>query len=176
MDRRYLIVVDMQKDFIDGALGTDQALEILPKVVEKIKSFPGTVIYTQDTHGSDYLSTQEGKILPVEHCIKGTEGWKLADPVRELCERKKAEIYEKDTFGCRKLAMEMLARHMVNPIDSIEIVGLCTDICVVSNALLLKAFLPQVKICADASCMAGVTPKKHEAALETMKSCQIHII
>lgn len=175
MERQYLIVIDMQKDFVDGALGTKEAQEILPRVEEKIQNFPGTVIYTKDTHDRNYLSTQEGKHLPVEHCIKGTPGWQLAGGLEEMCQKSKAQVYEKDTFGCVRLAADMLARHKVNPVASIELVGVCTDICVVSNALLLKAFLPEVEICVDASCTAGVTKESHEAALDTMRSCQIQV-
>ena len=173
MSKKYLIVVDMQKDFVDGALGTAEAQEIVPAVVKKIEEFQGTVIYTKDTHFEDYLSTREGKYLPVEHRIKGTEGWQLVPPLEKLCVEKNAQVYEKNTFGCRKLAEDLLAKHMEEPIDSIELIGICTDICVVSNALLLKAYMPEVDILADAACMAGVTKEKHEAAIETMRSCQI---
>lgn len=173
MENKYLIVVDMQKDFVEGALGSKEAAEIVPAVVEKIRQFQGTVIYTMDTHTEEYLSTQEGRYLPVKHCIKGTEGWRLVAPVEELRAGQKAAVYEKSTFACRQLAEDLLAKHQERPIDSIELSGVCTDICVVSNALLLKAYLPETQILADASCMAGVTPGKHQAALETMRSCQI---
>lgn len=173
MGTKYLIVVDMQKDFVDGALGTKEAQAILPAVTDKVKNFEGTVIYTKDTHFADYLSTQEGKYLPVEHCIKDTEGWQLAEPLQELCEKNGSKVYEKLTFGCKKLADELLAEHQKCAISSIELVGLCTDICVVSNALLFKAYMPEIEISVDAACTAGVTPQKHEAALETMRSCQI---
>lgn len=173
MGMKYLIVVDMQKDFVDGALGTKEAQAILPAVTDKVKNFEGTVIYTKDTHFADYLSTQEGKYLPVEHCIKDTEGWQLAAPLQELCKKNGSKVYEKLTFGCKTLADDLLEEHQKCAISSIELVGLCTDICVVSNALLFKAYMPEIEISVDAACTAGVTPQKHEAALETMRSCQI---
>ncbi len=170
-----LIVVDMQKDFVDGALGTPEAVAIVPAILEKVKGFEGTVIFTKDTHFENYLSTAEGRMLPVEHCIKGTEGWQLIPQLEEFAAQKGCKIYEKPTFGCRELAQELCALHQDTPIDSIELIGLCTDICVVSNALLLKAFLPEVEIGVDSACCAGVTPEKHNAALETMRSCQISV-
>ena len=153
--RKILIVIDMQNDFIDGALGTKEAEAIVPAVVRKIKSYPADDVYaTRDTHPENYLDTQEGEHLPVRHCIKGTAGWQLCKEVAPLIPE--GHIFDKPTFG-----------------SVVELVGLCTDICVVSNALLLKAVLPEMKISVDASCCAGVTPQKHEAALETMRSCQI---
>ncbi len=173
MGKRYLIVVDMQKDFVDGALGTKEAEAIVPAVLTKVQNFEGDVIFTKDTHFEDYLSTSEGKMLPVEHCIKGTDGWNLIDELEKFCQDNQNAVYEKITFGCKELAQDLLSEHESEPIDSIELIGLCTDICVVSNALLLKAFLPEVKILVDSSCCAGVTPEKHRAAIETMGSCQI---
>jgi len=175
MGKKYLIVVDMQKDFVNGALGTKEAEAIVPAVLAKVQNFDGQVIFTKDTHFEDYLSTSEGKMLPVEHCIKGMEGWMLLGELEEYCKEHKSTVYEKITFGCKELAQDMYAKQDTEEIESIELVGLCTDICVVSNALLLKAFLPQVQISVDASCCAGVTPMKHQAALETMASCQICI-
>lgn len=169
--RKILIVIDMQNDFIDGALGTKEAVEIVPAVVKKINAYDQENIYaTRDTHPENYLDTQEGKYLPVEHCIKGTEGWQIRPEVgRNILE---SHIFDKPTFGSTELAEKM--RHIAeNDELEIELVGLCTDICVVSNALLLKAVLPQTKISVDPACCAGVTPEKHEAALETMRSCQI---
>ncbi len=171
--RKILIVIDMQNDFIDGALGTKEALSIVPLVKEKILSYPKENVFaTMDTHGEDYLATQEGKNLPVRHCIKGTAGWEIRDEIKELLAG--AGIYEKPTFGSVELAEDLLKMSREEEIE-LEIVGLCTDICVVSNALLLKAFMPEVKISVDPSCCAGVTPEKHLAALETMRSCQIMI-
>ncbi len=173
MGKRYLIVVDMQKDFVSGALGTKEAEQIVPAVLCKVQNFSGEVIFTKDTHFEDYLDTAEGKMLPVEHCVKGTEGWMLIDELEKYCSDNQNAVYEKNTFGCKELAQDLCAEHETETIDSIELIGLCTDICVVSNALLLKAFLPEVEISVDASCCAGVTPQKHQAALETMASCQI---
>ena len=171
--RRILIVIDMQNDFIDAALGTKEAEAIVEAVKEKIRSFPAeNVIATMDTHGENYMETQEGKYLPVPHCIKGTNGWKLRPDIAGLLEG--AKIYEKPTFGSTALAADLQALSQKEEIE-LELIGLCTDICVVSNALLLKAFMPEVKISVDAGCCAGVTPEKHLAALETMRSCQIQI-
>jgi len=171
--KHYLIVVDMQKDFVDGALGTKEAEAIVPAVLAKVQGFDGQVIFTKDTHFENYLSTREGKLLPVEHCIKGTDGWRLIDELENFCQTHQSVVYEKNTFGCKELAQDLYAKHQAEELESIELIGLCTDICVVSNALLLKAFLPEVNISVDSSCCAGVTPEKHRAALETMESCQI---
>ena len=172
--RKLLIVIDMQNDFIDGALGTKEAAAIVAPVKNKILSYPaGDVYATMDTHGEDYMQTQEGKNLPVMHCIKGTGGWQICTEISSLL--KDAKIYEKPTFGSTALAADLKVLSEQEELE-LEIVGLCTDICVVSNALLLKAVMPEVKITVDASCCAGVTPKKHLAALETMCSCQIRVI
>lgn len=171
--RKLLIVIDMQNDFIDAALGTKEAAAIVEPVKNKILSYPvSDVIATMDTHSPDYMNTQEGKFLPVPHCIKGTPGWEIRSELAALLEG--AAIYEKPTFGCVALAQDLKALSEREEI-SLELVGLCTDICVVSNALLLKAAMPEVPICVDASCCAGVTVEKHMAALETMRSCQIVI-
>ncbi len=169
--RKILIVIDMQNDFIDGALGTPEARAIVPAVIKKIKSYPQKDVFaTRDTHPQNYLDTQEGKYLPVPHCIKGTKGWQIRKEIRSLLQNE--NIFDKPTFGSLLLAEKMSRIAEMQDIE-IELVGLCTDICVVSNALLLKAYLPDVKISVDPSCCAGVTPEKHVAALETMKSCQI---
>lgn len=167
-----LIVVDMQNDFIDGALGTAEAVAIVPKVADKIRNFSGRVIFTRDTHGEDYMDTQEGKNLPVPHCIKGTKGWQINPMLQELC---KEEPIDKVTFGSEGLASILKEANEENPIGSITLIGLCTDICVISNALLIKAFLPEVPMVVDASCCAGVTPESHRNALAAMKTCQIKI-
>lgn len=170
---RLLVVVDMQNDFIDGALGTEEAVAIIPKVKEKIKNFDGKVLATKDTHGKDYLKTQEGKNLPVIHCIKGTKGWEIHPEIAPLIED---EPFEKATFGSRCLAKVLKSYHEKDEkIESITLVGLCTDICVISNAMVLKAFLPEVEIIVDAACCAGVTPESHRRALEVMQVCQIKI-
>ena len=167
-----LIVVDMQNDFIDGTLGTKEAVAIVPKVEEKIRNFDGKVFFTRDTHETYYLETQEGKNLPVPHCIKGTPGHEIINELQPYV-KKALAVFEKETFGSRKLANFLKELHKEKEIESIELIGLCTDICVVSNALLIKAFLPEVPSLADSNCCAGVTPEKHESALETMRSCQI---
>ena len=171
--RKLLIVIDMQNDFIDAALGTKEAEAIVEAVKEKIRSFPAeNVIATMDTHEENYMQTQEGKYLPVPHCIRGSEGWQIRSDIAALLTG--AKIYEKPTFGSTALAADLKEMSEKEEIE-IELVGLCTDICVVSNALLIKAMMPEVKISVDASCCAGVTPEKHLAALETMRSCQIRI-
>lgn len=172
--KKILVVVDMQNDFIDGALGTKEAEQIVESVMHKIKEYNITNIYaTRDTHGEDYLSTQEGKNLPVEHCIKDTQGWEIRSEIAELLDG--AVVVDKPSFGSLKLA-ELLYEENKKQELEIELVGLCTDICVVSNAILLKAKMPEIKISVDASCCAGVTPESHAAALETMKMCQINIL
>ena len=172
--RKILIVVDMQNDFIDAALGTKEAVLIVEAVKEKIRAYPAEdIIATMDTHGENYMETQEGRYLPVPHCIKGSEGWQIRPDIAEFLTG--AKIYEKPTFGSTALAEDLKAQSEKEEIE-LELIGLCTDICVVSNALLLKAVMPEVTISVDASCCAGVTPEKHLAALETMRSCQIQII
>ncbi len=164
--RKTLIVVDMQNDFIDGALGTAEAAAIVDNVKAKINEYRENgweVIFTRDTHQTDYLETPEGRKLPVEHCIEGTHGWEITD----VLEVGKSTVINKPTFGYTDWELDS---------ESIELVGLCTDICVVSNALLLKAKYPNTEIIVDAGCCAGVTPESHEAALTTMKMCQIHVI
>lgn len=165
--KKTLIVVDMQNDFIDGSLGTKEAQAIVGKVRDKIKRYQenhGEIIFTRDTHTKDYLNTNEGKHLPVEHCIAGTEGWRIADGL-EITD---AVYIDKPSFGY------MDWKHY--NLEEVEIVGLCTDICVVSNALIIKATYPEINVTVDASCCAGVTPETHKAALDTMKMCQVNVI
>lgn len=173
--KNILIVVDMQKDFIYGSLGNEQTKEIVPAVVKKMNEFQGEILFTKDTHEINYLKTQEGKNLPVEHCITHTEGWELIDELNEFQKKRNHAVYEKGTFGSTSLAEDLVRINQNQGIASIELIGVCTDICVVSNALLIKAFLPEVLIRVDSSCCAGVTPQKHTAALETMRSCQINV-
>ena len=168
---KVLVVVDMQNDFITGALGTSEAVSIVPKVVDKIKNWSGKLYLTQDTHDSAYLSTQEGSNLPVEHCIKDTVGWELHPVIREACGS--APAFLKSAFGSTDLVAAVSKLSEVQEIEEIQLVGVCTDICVISNAMLLKSFFPEVPITVDASCCAGVTPKSHQQALEAMKMCQI---
>lgn len=166
--KRAIVVVDMQNDFIDGALGTVEAQEMLPRLVEKLSKAEGEadLFFTMDTHEKNYLSTREGEKLPVEHCIKPSKGWEIAEVLKPFADRAKA-VVEKPTFGSIRLP-ELMAGY-----DEIELVGLCTDICVISNALLLKAFYPETVIKVDGTCCAGVTPESHCNALAAMKMCQI---
>ena len=167
-----LVVVDMQNDFVDGALGTAEAVAIVPNVVEKVKAAKEAgdqIIFTMDTHEANYPETAEGKNLPIEHCIRETPGWKLIPPLRPLTAGTK--IVQKPTFGSTQLSYLVA----IEKYDEIELIGLCTDICVISNALLLKATVPETPIIVDASCCAGVTPESHKNALEAMKMCQIII-
>lgn len=168
---KVLIVVDMQKDFIDGSLGSNEAVKIVPYVQNKISEYQknkDVVFFTRDTHYEGYLETQEGRNLPVEHCIKNTPGWEIAEEL--LVED--AKIYDKPTFGSIELAESMRENY---PEAEFELVGLCTDICVISNAMLLKAYLPENQITVDAKGCAGVTVESHENALKAMKMCQINI-
>lgn len=173
---KILIVVDMQNDFINGSLGTNEAKLIVPNVANKIRQYKNdgcNIIFTRDTHFDKYLETQEGKNLPVEHCIKDTHGWHIPSELLQNLDFSNCLVYDKVTFGSKELA-EYLENNYY--FDEIELVGLCTDICVISNALLIKAFLPEVKITVDASCCAGVTKESHLNALNAMKMCQINII
>lgn len=171
--RKILLVIDMQNDFIDGALGTSEAVAIVDRVVEEIGKYPaGDIIATRDTHGENYLNTQEGRNLPVTHCVKGTLGWELNPKIAAAL--KNATIIDKPSFGSKELAEQMAQMAQREELD-ITLVGLCTDICVVSNALLIKAFLPETPVRVIADCCAGVTPESHQAALKTMQMCQIQI-
>lgn len=168
---KLLIVVDMQNDFIDGALGTKEAVAIVPNVVEKIakaRAAGEMVVFTRDTHQQNYLETQEGKNLPVVHCVEGSAGWMISDKL----EVGDSRIFNKPSFGSMELA-DFAAS--LNGLEEIELIGLCTGICVISNAFILKAKLPEVKISVDASCCACVTPESHKTALNAMKLCQINV-
>ena len=167
---KYLIVVDMQNDFIDGALGTKEAAAIVPYVKSVIENFDGKVIFTRDTHFENYMETQEGANLPVPHCIKGTDGWQIR---AELDALRRTETIDKLTFGSSALVDVLKAE---KDIESITFVGLCTDICVISNAMVVKAFFPEVPLIVDAKGCAGVSPESHQRSLEAMKVCQIKII
>lgn len=187
---KVIVVVDMQNDFITGALGTPEAEAIVPVMVERLKelnSGDNLIMFTKDTHYDDYMDTQEGKNLPVPHCIEGTLGWSInkqissfVDYGSNFCFYSAKDILKsriiKNTFGSIRLAEIIRDLLPDNPIDEIILMGVCTDICVVSNAMLIKAYCPEVQVTVDASCCAGVTPERHLAALETMKSCQIKVI
>ncbi len=168
---KLLVVVDMQRDFVDGALGTPEAVAIVPKVAEKLTTCRAAgwrVVFTRDTHTEDYLNTQEGRNLPVPHCIRGTPGWEIVPELPTL----DSLVLDKPSFGSQELVRYVAG---LEDLEEIELVGLCTDICVISNALLLKAAVPEVSISVDAACCAGVTPASHENALSAMRMCQIQI-
>ncbi len=174
--RKLLIVVDYQNDFVTGALGSAEAEAIKDSVLDKIRNFDGTVVYTKDTHDENYLDTQEGKNLPVPHCIKDQEGWMLVPELEALVEERSGIIYEKNTFGSVRLAGDIRELYEKEGLESVELIGVCTDICVISNALMIKAFVPEVPVLVDADCCAGVTPESHRRALDAMKACQIQVI
>ena len=167
---KILVVVDMQNDFIDGALGTPEAVSIVPYVRQVIESFDGKVFFTRDTHFADYMDTQEGKNLPVPHCIKDTDGWRIR---RELDALRKTPAIDKITFGSKDLVDILKGEPSI---ESITFVGLCTDICVISNVMLTKAFFPEIPLIVDAKACAGVTPESHQNALAAMKMCQVRIV
>lgn len=183
--KKALVVVDMQNDFIDGAIGSKEAAAVVPGVIEKIKNFDGAIYYTMDTHHENYLHTQEGKKLPVPHCIRDTHGWQINDGVMDALNEAKSTrngtgvvCFEKNRFGMVDIGINIntIANISGYNLESIEFVGLCTDICVVSNALIAKATLPEVQIIVDSSCCAGVTKESHDAALLTMKMCQVDVV
>ena len=162
--KHVLIVVDIQKDFVDGALGTAEAVAMIPNAVKKIREFDGEIFVTYDTHFEDYMNTAEGGKLPVPHCIKGTKGWEIADGLYV----EGTKIIDKPNFGWPHWDEETL--------ECVELIGLCTDICVVSNALIIKATFPDAQVKVDSACCAGVTPESHEAALKTMQMCQVEVV
>lgn len=166
---KYLIVVDMQVDFISGSLGSDLATAIVPNVVNKVRAFDGKVIFTRDTHFDNYMDTQEGRKLPVPHCIKDTAGWQICDELLPYAET----VVDKVTFGSAELPY--IIKQHGEPIEEIELCGLCTDICVISNAMIIKAAFPEVKVTVDASCCAGVSVESHNTALDAMKAVQIDV-
>ena len=175
MGKRVLVVVDMQKDFVDGSLGSKEAVSIVPAVVKKARDFDGTVLFTRDTHGEDYMETRRGNTFRWP-TVSGN-GRLGADPgVRGAEGQPQVQCFDKPAFGSVALAEALRAMYEAGELEAVELVGLCTDICVVSNALLIKAFMPELPVSVDASCCAGVTPEKHAAALETMRSCQIQIL
>ena len=167
---KILIVVDMQNDFIDGALGTKEAAAIVPYVKEVIEHFDGKVFFTRDTHFDNYMETQEGKNLPVLHCIRGTEGWQIHPELEKL---RKTEAIDKLTFGSKNLANVLKQEENI---EEITFVGVCTDICVISNVMVVKAFYPEIPLVVDAKGCAGVTVQSHLNALEAMKMCQVKVI
>lgn len=172
MEKKVLVVVDMQNDFIDGALGTKEAVAIVDNVKEYITNFDGEVVFTRDTHFENYLDTQEGKNLPVPHCIKGTVGHEIREGLYEAAGGE-SKIFDKLTFGSTELS-EYLKTN--TEIEEVTLIGLCTDICVISNALMIKGFMPEVKVNVVENCMAGVSVESHKNAIEAMKMCQITVL
>ena len=171
-----LIVVDMQNDFVSGALGTPEARQIVPAAAERVAAGirrGERIFFTRDTHGADYLHTQEGRNLPVPHCIRGTEGWEIVEQLRPASAGQ--TILDKPAFGSAELGRLLAKENEREPIEKVTLIGLCTDICVISNALLVKAFLPEAEVAVDAACCAGVTTERHRTALAAMKSCQITV-
>lgn len=173
--KKILVIVDIQNDFVDGALGSKEAVAIIDSVCKKIRAFEGDIFVTLDTHGEDYMNTQEGKKLPVPHCIKGTDGWKLNPEIEKALEGKDFTVIEKPTFGSQRLAEIINEKYKEDEL-SVELIGICTDICVISNALTIRAHNTECDITVDSSCCAGVTPESHNAALNVMKSCLINVI
>lgn len=173
---KILIVVDVQNDFVNGVLGTEEAKAIIEPLQQKLDTFEGAMFFTQDTHDVYYLNTQEGRNLPVPHCIKGTVGWELVPAIKEIQAKRQAAVFEKGQFASLDLARAIQEFYSQEEIEYIELVGICTDICVLANAMLLKAYLPEVPIRVDATCCAGVNPTAHAAALTAMASCQIEIL
>ena len=169
---KVLVTVDLQNDFINGALGTAEAAAMLPRAERKIRSFEGLVLFTRDTHTEDYLNTREGKALPVPHCIRGSHGWQLAARLLPYA----SEIIDKPTFGSTALGERLRALNEDAPIESITLIGLCTDICVISNAMVLRAAFPETEIEILSDCCAGVTPQSHQTALDAMRACQFTIV
>lgn len=167
--KKVLIVIDMQKDFVDGALANPDAQAIVSAIAKKVETFDGDVIATRDTHAENYLQTAEGKHLPVPHCIKNTDGWEITPQIAKALEKKNARLLDKPTFG-------YLGWGMLGEYDEAELVGTCTDICVVSNALILKAMFPDFRVKANASLCAGTTKANHDAALAVMACCQVEIV
>ena len=173
-ENKVLLVVDMQNDFITGSLGTVEAQAVIPYATAIVADFPGKIIFTRDTHDDGYLSTQEGAYLPVVHCVEDTPGWQIVEDLLPFTTT--AEIINKPTFGSAELVERLVTLHNENPITEITLIGLCTDICVVTNALLIKTALPEIKVSVDPKACAGVSVAKHDAAIETMRSCQVTIL
>lgn len=176
---KYLIVIDMQEDFVNGVLGTPEAQAIVPYVVDKVKNYNGRVYFTRDTHDSNYLNTREGKQLPIIHCEHNTSGWQLVPELQQYVKSSGLNVYDKDTFGCFQLAENILFESSddeLNQIEEIEIVGVCTDICVISNALMLRSKFSEARIIVDACGCAGTSIENHNIAIQAMKNCHIQVI
>ena len=175
MKQKYLLVVDVQNDFVTGSLGSEDAQAVLENICRKVENFDGVVLFTRDTHQADYLETQEGTYLPVEHCIEGTEGWELVDRLKNYARLHDSVIYDKPAFGNINMGSDIKSLYKLNDIESIELIGLDTDICVISNALIIKASAPELPVYVDSSCCAGSTRERHNEAIDIMRSCQVII-
>lgn len=175
MKEKYLLVIDVQNDFVTGSLGSEDAQKVLDNIVSKVNSFDGIVTFTRDTHQEDYLSTQEGMYLPVKHCIEETEGWQLVDSLKDYAKVHDSIIYDKPSFGNLNLASDIKSLYKLGRLESVELIGLDTDICVISNALIIKAAAPELPVYVDPACCAGSSKERHDAAIDVMKSCQILI-
>ncbi len=173
---KLLVVIDMQEDFTYGALHNDEAIAVIPKVVEKVKNYDGMVVFTRDTHTPEYMDTQEGRKLPVVHCVKDTRGWEIVEPLQKLVDENHYKVFDKPAFGSVELMQAVVLKDCYSKLEEIELVGVCTDICVISNAMLLKNALPEVTIKVDSSCCAGVSVESHKTALEAMKACHIEVL
>lgn len=173
MQQKYLVVVDMQNDFTTGALGTPEARAIVPGVVEYASSFPGVVLLTRDTHYADYLTTREGRLLPVTHCVEGSDGWQFVPGIQALRTERGWRVFDKETFASTELAHFLAGKEREEGIASVEIVGLCTDVCVISSALVLRSACPQTPVYVHPTLCAGSTPERHERALDIMAACQV---
>lgn len=171
---KYLVVIDAQNDFVSGVLGSSEAQQVVPCIVEKVKNFPGIVIFTRDTHDENYLESQEGELLPVVHCVKETSGWNIIPDLFSRAEE--SVIIDKPSFGSMELPDYLKEQNKIDPIESIELIGFCTDICVISNSMILKAAFPDIPIWVDPNGCAGVTPESHEEALDIMEKGQVRII
>lgn len=181
MSNKLLVVIDVQNDFVTGSLRNEEAIKKLPNVCEEVKNWDGIIVFTKDTHKKDYLDTLEGKKLPVKHCIENTWGWELCVELlnvmrdKEVKEGKQCNLVLKDTFGYKGWREYLYSHGWIN-FDEIEVIGYCTDICVISNVMILKSIFPNVPIKVKESCCAGVTPESHNNSLEAMKVCHIDII
>lgn len=173
---KILVVIDMQNDFITGALGTKEAESIVGGVLKKIEDFEGEVVYTRDTHSKDYLKSHEGKHLPIPHCIIGTEGWQLEKRIRTIKDERQSPVFDKPSFGSTRLLDFILDKAKDKELTEIEFVGVCTDICVITNILTIKTFLPEMKLTAHSKLMAGTTPENHKKALDILRLCHIDVI
>ena len=172
---KLLVIIDMQNDFTYGALKNDDAIAVIDKIADKINGFDGEVVFTRDTHEENYLETQEGKKLPVKHCVMRTTGWEIVEKLDEIRKERNCEVIDKPTFGSTELQDIVGDMYENGGLTEVELVGVCTDICVISNAMLIKAVAPEVTVKVDSSCCAGVTKESHETALKAMAACQIEI-